>query len=85
MKNLKYFEDYKKNNKMGDILEVSDIVKCIKDNGYIYANVVMDLEVDNIENIALKPVSVDNDGSVTIEYDGDVYEVELSNITKIFY
>lgn len=79
LKHLKMFEDFKQNN-----ITLDDIIKCIDKGGIIYANIVKDFP-DNDPEIPLNPVSVDNDGVVTVEIDGNNYEVDLKRIDRIEY
>jgi hypothetical protein len=82
MKWMKLFEDFKQNNEEGTLITLDDVIKCIREGGVIYSTIVNDLP-DNDPEEPLKPISVDDDGLVTIEYDNDQYEVDLNNIKKI--
>ena len=84
MRYLKIFEDFKKNNQEGSLITTEDIIDCIRNNGNVYATIIKDLPNNNPSK-ALKPVSIDDDGLVTIEYDGNEYEVSLKNIESIEY
>lgn len=77
MRYLQLFEDFKQKN-----ITIDDIVKCIDDGGVLYATIVNNFP-DNDPEIPLNPVSVDEDGLVTVEVDGNNYEVDLKNINKI--
>jgi hypothetical protein len=79
MKHIKLFEDFKVKN-----ITVEDIMNCIQKSGSIYATIVKNFP-DNDPKTPLKPVSVDEDGLVTIEYDGSEYEVDLNDVEKIEY
>lgn len=79
MKFMKLYEDFKQNN-----ITQSDLVKCINAGGVIYAQIVRDFPNHNSEE-ALNAVSVDDDGLVTVEHEGNNYEVDLKNINKIEY
>ncbi len=79
MKHLKYFEAFKFNN-----ITVEDVVKCIKNNGFIYTDIVKDLPNFDKE-IAISPRSIDNDGLITATIDGKEYEIDLNNVIKIDY
>jgi hypothetical protein len=59
-----------------------DIIDCIQSKGFIYATVINDLP-DNDPDMALNPMSVDDDGLITVEFDGSEYEVDLKNVDKI--
>ena len=59
-----------------------DIIDCIQSNGFIYATIVKDLP-DNDPDMAINPMSVDDDGLITVEIDGSEYEVDLKNVEKI--
>ena len=84
MKFIKLFEDFKNNNEEGTLITQDDIIKCIKDNGVLYDTIVHDLPDNNPEE-PLKPVDIDEDGLVTVEYDGNEYTVDLTDIEKIEY
>lgn len=77
MKHIKLFEDFKNKN-----ITIDDIVRCIDQGGVIYATIIGNLP-DNDPDQPLNPVSVDEDGTTTIELDGDNYEVKLKNIDRI--
>lgn len=82
MRYIKVFEDFKKNNQEGSLITIDDVIKCIKSGGVLYATIIKDF-VDNDPKAALKPVNVDDDGEVTVEFDGKEYEVNLRNIESI--
>ena len=82
MKWIKLFEDFKQNNEEGSLITQDDIIKCIKGEGVVYATAIKDLPGIEEEE-PLRAVSVDEDGLVTIEYDGNEYGIDLRNIKKI--
>ncbi len=88
MKYLRTYENFKTqsniklNNQDGDLIKVDDIINCIKSGGVIYATIIKNLP-DNDPKEPLSPVSIDDDGLVTIEYDGSEYEIKLDNIEKV--
>ena len=84
MRYIKIYEDFKKNNQDGSLITTDDIIKCIKSGGVVYATIIKDF-ADNDPKSPLKPVSIDNDGLVTVEYDGNEYEVSLENIESVEY
>jgi hypothetical protein len=61
---------------------IDDIIKCIRNKGYIYATIINNFP-DNSPEEPLNPMSVDDDGLITVEIDGEEYEVELKNVDKI--
>lgn len=77
MKHIKLFEDFKNKN-----ITIDDIVRCIDQGGVIYATIIENFP-DNDPEQPLNPVSVDEDGTTTIELDGDNYEVKLRNVDRI--
>ena len=77
MKHLKFFEAFKYKN-----FTIQDIINCIKSKGFIYASIVNNLP-DTDPDMAINPMSVDDDGLITVEIDGKEYEVELRNVEKI--
>lgn len=100
MRYLKVFEDFKKNNKEGDLITIEDVIKCIKagtptytkPGGVLYATIIKDFPRNDPKK-PLRPISVDDDGEVTVEFlsnpefgdneDNDYYEVNLRNIESI--
>jgi len=76
---IKLFEDFKVNN-----FTLEHVIKCIKGNGVIYATIVKDLP-DNDPKEPLRAVSVDDDGLITVEFDGNEYQVDLNDVEKIEY
>lgn len=82
MKWLKLFEDFKLNNKEGSLITIDDIIKCIKGGGVIYTTIVNDYP-DNDPKESIRPVSVDNDGLITVDIDGYEYTVDIKNVEKI--
>jgi len=77
MKHLKLFEDFKSKN-----ITLEDIRKCILSKGLIWATIIKDLPHNDPEN-PINPMSVDDDGLITVEINGKEYEVELKNVDKI--
>lgn len=77
MKWLKLYEEFE-----GSKYKIDDVIRCIENDGVIYATIVSDYP-DNDPNKPLKPLSVDDDGMVTVEKDGVIYEVDMKNIDKI--
>ena len=77
MKNLKSFEKFKYKN-----FSLEDIRNCIKSKGFIWATIVKDLPQNDPES-PINPVSVDDDGLITVEIDGLEYEVDIENVDKI--
>lgn len=77
MKYLNFFETFKYKN-----FTLEDIRRCIMSKGFIYATIVNNLP-DNDPDMALNPMSVDDDGLITVEVDGKEYEVDLENVDKI--
>ena len=76
MKYLKLFETFKVKN-----ITEEDIRNCIKGGGYVYSTILKDFP-DNDPEEPLKPVSIDDDGLVTVSYNGTEYETNLKNIEK---
>ncbi len=76
---MKLFEDFKSNN-----ITVEDVVKCAKHGGVAYATIVKDLP-NNDPTEPMRVLNVDDDGSVTVEFDGKEYEINLKDVEKIEY
>jgi GTP pyrophosphokinase len=77
LKYIKTFESFKVNN-----ITIDDIIKCIDNGGLIYSDIIKNYP-DNDPKEPLRPVSVDNDGLVTIEINGQNYDVDIKNINRI--
>ena len=60
---------------------VHHIIDCIKNDGVIYATIIKNLP-DNDPKEPLSPVSIDDDGLVTIEYDGEQLQAG-SNVSVV--
>lgn len=59
-----------------------DVIKAIKGGGKVFATIIKNFPNNNPKD-ALTPVSIDDDGLVTIEWEGKEYEVDLEDIEKI--
>lgn len=79
MKYIKTYEFYKTS-----LISVDDIIDCIKKDGLIYTNIIKNLPNHDKEE-GINPIDVDNDGLITISFDGKEYEVELKNVKRIEY
>jgi hypothetical protein len=65
-----------------DNITLDDIINCISNGGFIYSKIVKGLP-DNDPDKPLKPVDVDDDGLITIDYEGNLYSVDLKDVDKI--
>ena len=63
-------------------ISIEDIIEAIKKGSKIFATIIKNLPNNNPDE-PLTPVSVDDDGLVTIDFNGSEYEVELKNIERI--
>jgi hypothetical protein len=82
MKWIKLFEDFKNNNEEGTLITQDDIINCIKKRGLVYATIVKDFPENNPKE-GMTPVDIDEDGLVTVEYEGKEYTIDLNDIEKI--
>ena len=82
MRWIKLFEDFKTNNQEGDLITEDDIIKCIKSGGVIYSTIVKDYP-DNNPDEPIKPVSIDEDGLITVDIDGNQYSVDIKSVEKV--
>jgi hypothetical protein len=82
MRYIKLFEDFKKNNEEGNLISEDDIIKCIKSGGVIYATIIKDYPNNNPDD-PINPVSIDEDGLITVEIEGNEYSVDIKNVEKI--
>jgi hypothetical protein len=79
MKWLKLYEDFDKSK-----YRIEDVIRCIENGGSVYAEIIKDFP-NNDPSAPLRPVSVDENGVVTVEYEDDLYEVDLKDVDKIEY
>jgi hypothetical protein len=83
MKWIKLYEEFnrhiKLNNQSGDLIQIGDIIKCIKSGGVIYATIINNFPKNDPDE-PLRPVSVDEWGLVTID---SGHSVSIKNIEKI--
>lgn len=63
-------------------ISYEDVLNCIKNNGFIYSNIVKRLP-NNDPELPLKPLDIDNDGLISVDYEGKIYEVDLEDVIKI--
>jgi hypothetical protein len=77
MKFIKTFENFKVKN-----ITSEDVRKTIKGGGKVFVTIIKNFPNNNPKE-ALTPVSIDDDGLVTVEWEGKEYEVDLKNIEKI--
>lgn len=82
MKRLKLFEDFKVNNSESDLITEEDLIRCIKSGGVIYSTIIKNYP-DNDPEVALSPVSIDEDGLITVDIDGNEYSVDIKDVEKI--
>ena len=82
MKWIKLFEDFKNNNQEGSLITQDDIINCIKSGGVIYSTMIKDYPDNNPEE-PLNPVSIDEDGLITVEIDGSEYSIDIKNVEKV--
>lgn len=82
MKWIKFFEDFKVNNQQGDLITKEDIINCIKNGGVIYSTIILNFP-DNDPEKPLKPVSIDEDGLITIQLEENEHYVKLEDVEKI--
>ena len=74
---IKTFENFKVKN-----ITEGDVIECIKNGGYIYSTIIRNFPENDPEE-PLKALSIDEDGLITIEFEGNEYEVDLKNVEKI--
>lgn len=82
MRWIKLFEDFKNNNIEGTLITIEDIIKCIKSDGVIYSSAIKDYK-DNDPEVAVKPLSIDEDGLITVDIEGSEYSVSIENVEKV--
>lgn len=79
MKRIKLFEDFQKSK-----FSIEEIRKCIIEGGVIYATII-NTYPDNEPEDPLEPLSIDDDGDITVNIDGSEHIVKLKNVEKIDY
>jgi hypothetical protein len=82
MKFIKLYEDFKHNNNEGGLITIEDIIDCIKSNGIIHAKIIKGYSEEKPKD-GIKPVSIDDDGLITVEVDGNEYSVDIEDVEKI--
>lgn len=75
---IKCFEDFKLKN-----ITVEDIIKCINNDGFIETDIIKDYP--GKINEPVRPISVDNDGEISVEIQSKMYSVDLQDVKKIIY
>jgi len=78
---MKYLKSFFENTKLKNF-QIEDVIDCIQNKGYIFTEVVKNKKDHNPDK-PLRPLSVDDDGLITVEVDGSEYEVDLKNVDKI--
>jgi len=78
---MKYLKSFFENTKLKNF-EIEDIINCIENKGYIFTEIVKD-QRDHNPDKPLRPLSVDDDGLITVDFDGGEAEVELSKVSKV--
>lgn len=80
LKYLKLWENFEKGRVSKEL-----IMKCIKSGGTIFAYPVFKLKNNNEDNPKeLKPTNFDDvSGKVTVEFENNEYEVDISKIKKV--
>jgi hypothetical protein len=76
LKLFEYFPDSK--------YKIDDVIRCIQNDGFLYSTIVKDFP-NNDPKKSLRPISVDDDGNITIEFGGELYQVDLEDVDKIDY
>lgn len=72
------------NNKEGSIITIEDIIKAIKADKYIFVELVSDFKNHNPDE-AVKPVSVDNNGLITVlsPQSTDFLYTDIKNVISV--
>ena len=80
MRRIKLFEEYYDTK-----FQIKDIRKCILKGGVIYATIINGYPGNDPES-PVQPLSIDDDGDITVDIDGGKYVIKLKNVEKIdFY
>jgi hypothetical protein len=81
MKRIKLYEDFL-NNQEGSLITIDEIIDCIKNDGSVYARIIKDFP-GNDPDKPLKPLSIDEFGLVTVDFEGKEYEIPIKYITRV--
>lgn len=73
---IKFFEDFKKK-----FIKIEDVINCINNNGFLEADVVKGYS-GKIER-KIRPLSIDDDGEITVDIDSKTYYVDLEDVKNI--
>jgi hypothetical protein len=79
MKYIKIYEEFKDSD-----ITVDDIIKVIKNNGFLYTKTIKDFYDHNTED-KVKPVEIDDNGDISLDIDGELYYTKLKYVYKIDY
>lgn len=84
MKLIKTFEQFKKTGLEYKFKNITtdDIRNLIISGGFVYATKVPGFP-NNDPDAKLKPISVDDDGLITVEFEDSIYEIEIKKLDKI--
>jgi len=74
---LKLFKEFTKS-----LFSIDDIIEAIEGGNLIRVNNIKNLP-DHDREIPVKPVSIDEEGLVTISTDSGEFEVEIENVVEI--
>lgn len=61
---------------------VDDIIEAIKNRSFIYVKNIKNLP-DHDEEDEVRPLDIDEDGTIIIEIDGRDYEVNIKNVIRL--
>jgi hypothetical protein len=82
MKWIKLFEEFKKNNEVGDLITPEDIIKAKNNGEKIYATIIQEIPRNNPD----KPLDIEDiDGNLisVVGDNGEIGYVKLKNVDKI--
>lgn len=78
---MRYIKKFESFEKIKNITK-EDIIECIKKGGKVFATIIKNFP-DNDPESPLEPLSIDDDGLITISFDGNIYETGIENIDRI--
>ena len=82
MKWIKLFEDFKQNNREGDLITIEDIIRAKESGEKIYATIIEDIP-GNDPDEPLSLLDIDEDGLITVDYKGKTGYVQLKDVKRI--
>ena len=82
MKWIKFFEEFKQNNREGDLITDEDIIKAKNNGEKIYATIIEEIPKNDPDK-PLEIKDIDEDDLIMVDYKGKTGYVELKDVKRI--